>query len=341
MIRKISCSSVLAILALLIISSMALAIANPDGIAFTSAVTPRYKVFEDVAETGDMLFVAEGYVDYTVEPTDYTASEAFLFEVLNTTGNVTLLSRPLQAYGNRPISIYQSASQVTSANLTSGAAYILRISGNPLVFTSPTGNSVNVTLADSDWIDQGLGADSEPPSDNNLRNFLIQVMEDVEDNDVPTTDYLITSNGYRYVQDEGISILIEAIPSILTICPVLFNAGSIPMDADNPESTGAYAATITPIQKWGQLTADGLTNIGVFLGVNQQLAGSVVLFIMAIALSVYAYRKTQSGVTVLLLVSSAPSIGGYLGLMPMALAFIFVMVIVILMGFYFFGRSAL
>lgn len=339
--KKITYSLLIAIVAILAFGGVALAISNPDGIAFTSSTTSRYKVFENVAETGDMLFLAEGYVDYTVEPTDYTAEQAFLFEVLNTTGNVTLISRPLQNYGNKPLAIYQTASQVTSANFTSGAAYKLRISGNPLVFASPTGNSVNVTLAASDWIDQGLGADSDPPTDNVLRNFLILVMEDIEDNDVPASDYLETSNGYRYVTNAGASMVVEAIPAIYTWCPVLFQQGASVMDQDEPETSGAYAASVTPLNKWGQLTADGLTNIGVFFGMSQQIGGSIVLLLLAIGLGFMLYQKTQHGAYTLVMVTTAPFIGAYLGLMHMAIAFIFAIVIAILTGWYFFSKGAL
>jgi hypothetical protein len=317
------------------------AIDNPDNIDFGTGTSPLYKVFENVLETGDMLFVAEGYVDYTVEPTDYKANEAFLFEIMNTSGNVTLLSRSLNSYGDRPISIYQTATQVTALGLISETSYIMRISGNPLIFASPTGNSANATLAASDYVDQSVGATSDVPTDNNLRNFLILMAENIQANDTPTYDYYESVQGYRYLTNAGSNIFIEGIPNLFNMCPILFQYGASQMDSEAPESTGAYAAVLTPLQKWGQLTADGLTNIGVFLGINQALAGSVVLFLLAIALAVYVYKRTQSGVAVLILVSATPFIGGYLGLMPMAIAFIFVIVVVIFMGYYFFSRGAL
>ncbi len=70
----------LAIMALFLVAMPALAISNPDSISFGAGTSPTYNVFENVHEIGDMLFVAEGYVHYVTEPTDYTASHAFLTE---------------------------------------------------------------------------------------------------------------------------------------------------------------------------------------------------------------------------------------------------------------------
>jgi len=332
---------ILSVLALILFASPVWAIANPDNIEFGTGSTALYSVFENVLEDDDMLFVAEGYVDYTVPPTDYTATQAFLFEILNTSGDVTLLSRPLNAYGDRPIAIYQTAAQVTALGLVSETAYIMRISGNPLIFASPVDNSVEVTLTATDYIDQSVGATSEVPTDNSLRNFLIIMAENLQVNDSPVLDYHDSVQGYTYLTTTGADIFIEGIPNLFNMCPILFQQGATKMDSDAPESTGSYAAVLTPVQKWGQLTADGLTNLGVFLGISQSLAGGVVLFVLSLALAVYVYKRTQSGITVLIVLATVPFIGGYLGLMSIAVAFIFAIIVVIFMGYYFFSRGAL
>jgi len=66
-----------------------------------------------------------------------------------------------------------------------------------------------------------------------------------------------------------------------------------------------------------------------------------VLLILAVGLAVFAYSRTQSGITVLLLIGVVPFLGAWLGLLPMALAFIFTIFMVALMGFFFFSRGAL
>lgn len=340
-VLRVLVSLTLALTWLLFSSTPAYAIVNPDTISFGTGTTAYYKVFYNVLESGDWLIAAEGYVYYIVEPTDYLPKEAFIFELLNTAGNDTIASTSLKAWGDRPIGIYLTAAQVTSAGLSVGTAYIVRIMGSPLIFASPTGNSVNAILTPLDFIDQELGADGGVPTANNLRNGMITVAENMEDNDTPVDSYLVTVQGYRYLSLDGGDLFIVGINGIQSMCPILFQAGVEPMTSDAPQNTGAYALTLTPAQKWGNTVANGLTMLGSYMGINQALAGSVVLFAIVIAFAVYIYQKTESGITVLLMVAATPFLGAYLGLMPMAVAFIVVIFIITLMGYFFFSRGAL
>ncbi len=334
--KKLSLLLLLVVLVFLLPVS-AYAIVNPDNISFGTGTIPLYKVFENVSETGDMLFMAEGYVDYTVIPTDYTASEAFLFEVLNTTGTVTLVSTSLNQYGDRPISIYQSAAQVAAIPLVSETAYGLRITGNPTIFASPTGNTVTAYLGASDYIDQS-GATDE---DNPLRDFSMLMAINMEAEDTPVNSYIVNIQGINYLTIEGGELFLEGVPGLGTFCAILFQAALEAMTGDAPTSTGAYAAALNPTLQWGATIGNGLTMMGSYLGINQALAGSIVLFVVVMFFAVYLYKKTESGIGVLLMVAATPFMGAWLGLVPLALAFVFVIFIVILMGYFFFSRGAL
>ena len=57
------------------LSTSAFAITNPDSITF--GADNYTNIFENVMDTGDMLIVAEGYVNYSTLPTDYVASESY------------------------------------------------------------------------------------------------------------------------------------------------------------------------------------------------------------------------------------------------------------------------
>jgi hypothetical protein len=339
--HRLFSTSILLLIGILLICAPVLAIANPANIEFGTGTDTYYKVFYDVLEEGDWLVVAEGFVNYTTEPTDYTAEQAYLFEIVNIAGNETLASTTLQAYGDRPISIYLSASRVTSLSLTSGAPYIVRIMGNPLIFPASSGNTVNVTLGSEDYVDQDLGADGAVPTANPLRNGMIVVANNMEDNDSPTTSYITTVQGYTYLSTTGADLFLAGIPSLYSMCPILFAAGSEPMTSEPPESTGAYAQTLTATQKWGETVGNGLTQLGSYLGISTSLAGSVMLFALAIAFAVYIYQRTQSGITVLLMISAVPFLGSYLGLMTLAVTFMVVIIIVVLLGYFFFSRGAL
>ncbi len=343
MVKKLVRAIAVAVVVLTLLASPVLAMSNPNAISFYAVgSTPIYKVFYNVMETGDRLFVAEQYVHYTVTQ-NITASEAFLFEVLNTAGNVTIASTPLKQYEAKPISIYMDASQVTAANITIGDALIIRITGNPLIFPSSVNNTVTATLGAGDYVDQLLGVDGGVATANPLRNFLIGLADDLETFDAPPvgSKYIITVQGVRYLTTTGGSIFLEGISALDSMCPILFQYSSAPMSGDTPQSTGAYTSTLTPLAKWGQTSANGLTNLGIYLGITQAMAGSVMLLILAMGLGVYVYGRTQSGVAVLLLIGTTPFLGSWMGLMPIALAFIFTIIIVVLMGFFFFSRGAL
>lgn len=344
MLKKIITAFVLALAVLFFMSKPVWAIGNPDDIAFYCVgSTPIYKVFYNVAEEDDMLFVAEQYVHYNVTPTDYTAHEAFLFEVINVAGNETIASTVLRQYEAKPISIYMSADQVTAAGISVGDALTIRITGNPLIFSSQTGNTISIVMDSDDYVDQLLGDDGGIATSNNLRNFMIGLAEDLEDFDSPVAgdEYLTVISGVKYLTIIGGVIFLEGVPNLDFICPILFQYASTPMPGDEPETTGAYGSMLTPLAQWGSVIANGLTDLGVYLGINQQLAGSLILLGLATILAVYVYSRTQSGISILLLVGTVPFIGSWLGLMPIALAFIFTILIVVLMGFFFFSRGAL
>lgn len=342
MIKRLARSLLVALVAVLLLASPVLAIVNPDSIAFyCTGLAPVYKVFYNVLEGDDMMFVAEQFIYYATTPNE-TASSAFLFDVVNTTTNATIASVPINAYGAKPISIYMDADQVVADGLVVGGNYTLRLTGNPLLFASTTNNTVTAVLSAADYVDQELGVDNGVAADNNLRNFLIGMAEDIDTYDAPATSYLVTVSGVQYLRTGyGDSIFLEGIPALNQMCPIIFQSVTVPMEGDEPESTGAYTSTLSPLAKWGETSANGLTNLGIYLGINQQLAGSAVLMVLAVGLAIYVYSRTQSGISVLLLVGVTPFLGAWLGLLPLALAFVYTIFLVVLMGFFFFSRGAL
>ncbi len=87
---------------------LVLAYANPDSLLFGSdPLEPLYQAFYNVYEPDDMLFMAESYVHYTAAP-NITASDAFLFELIDTDNVTVLLATPNMAYEDKVIVIYQS-----------------------------------------------------------------------------------------------------------------------------------------------------------------------------------------------------------------------------------------
>lgn len=338
--KKLLISLGIALVLIIIQVIPVLAIGDPNTIAWGTGTVNRYKVFTNVLYTGDMLFAADAYVYYASTPTDYTAQEAFVFDILNTAGNVTLASTALKSYGNRPISIYLSAEQVSNLGLTSGTAYGLRITGNPAVFPSQNAsNTITTYLSGDDYVDQSTSGNTT--LSNHLRNFMILVANDIEDNDNPAVSYLDQVQGITYLSSAGANIFLEGVPNLDSMCPQLFLYSLQPLGDDQPTSTGSYANLLTPSSQWGATTANGLTALGLYLGINQALAGASAAFILGAGLAILVYRRLQSGVATLMLLATYPFIVAWLGLMPLALAFVIMILVVILGGAYFWRAGGL
>jgi len=178
------------------------AIGNPTAINIGSALA-----FTDVLETGDFLFFVRYNVAYS--PTPPELPEATFYTVLyNPAGTVILGSVPLHYYGNNINSVYFSAAQAATAGLVSGTAYLLRVSGSPLVFT-PLIEGTNMAT-------QALGPSSyhtkaEVPSLLLQQAQVLQVDLGVT---LVTTGGLLNSTGTIY--------FLKAIPALGTIAPSMF-----------------------------------------------------------------------------------------------------------------------
>lgn len=340
--RRLLTIGLLSVITLLFVASPVLAIANPDTIWFGTKTPIKYvKAFENVGETGDMLFLAEGFVDYAVTPDDYNAGEAFILQLISTDGLTVLSSRPLEEWGERPISIYLTAAQVTALGLASPNAYIVRITGNPLIFPVLTEdiNMVTYTLGAGDWIDQSLATATANP----LRNACIYIAENMEEEDgFPTPSYLTESGGVTYLTPAGGTIFVRGVPGLDVFVPSLFQVITEVLEAPDPDATGDYVAVVTPLLRLGPEIAGGLTDVGVWLGVSQAMAAGLILFGLMVMLSVWLFQKTQSGKVVIGLgLAAALPVGTFLGMSSLVLLFIIVIFIVLLMGYYFLTRGAL
>ena len=331
---------IIVILTAIIIGLMALpvyAIANPDDITFGTGTTERYKIFYNVRETGDVFIYAEGYVNYAILPTDYTANEAFILELRDTTNSTVLIARALESYGDRPISIYLTAAQVTTLGITTGTSYWLRLSGNPLIF-SPLVENTNyrqVQLSSSDWINQSTSTSSF----NHIKVFSLQIATNMEAEDGATYTEIIS--GTTYLNTAGANLFLEGTPALNVLCPSLFTSESSPVTIETPESTGALQAVLTPNLQLGNTIGDGITAFGGWLSVSQSMAAGILLAIGTLALAIYIMKLTGSGLATMGVVASAPLFGGWLGLMPLQLAFILTIFLTFLLGYLFLSRGSI
>jgi hypothetical protein len=292
-----------------------------------------------------MLFVAETYVYYASEPTDYSAEQAFLFALVDTDGTTVLRSVSLPAWGNKVVGIYQTAAQVTSLGLSSGTAYELKIMGNPVIFGTLTEgtNMVTETLDPSigsdlsvDWIDQSTATNTANP----LRDFIILIAEDLEANDSPSTSYLDTAKGLTTLSTTGDDIFLDGIPDLELFCPIAFTATTSPMEATAPPSTGALQTGTTITGKLGPTFDRAFTSLGNWLGLSQRVAGSLALMVAALLVAFYVYQKSENtelaGVVIILF----GVLGMTTGLVPLAAGFVGTLAFTIMTVYSFMGKGA-
>jgi hypothetical protein len=321
------------------------AIANPDNIRFygnnTGGISRAYAYY-NVNQTGDMLFIAETFVDYAVVPTDYTAKQAFNFELLDTDGITVLLSTPIINYGCKFDSIYQTAVQVTSLGLVNDTQYYLRITGNPAIFGTPVEDTTMVTLplTAGNWFDQSV---LKGTIFDMLANDIILIASDLQANDGVTT-YLQLSQGQNYLTTVGGNIFLEGCPSLATYAPTAFLTSSSPSTYTEPSGTNGLETTgnINIDDQLGNNIGRGFTGLGRWIGgstIPQAFAGMLGLVIGMVVFCVVIVQVTGHPTIGVVVGSMTFIVGGVLGLMPMAMAFVITLLIVILSVWFWLSRG--
>lgn len=343
----------------LVVPIHAIAISNPTIIRFygNNCTTVRAKAFYNVYETGDMFFLAESYLNYAGgNPTDYSATQAFSFELLDTDRVTVLLSTPIIDYGCKVISLYQSKTQVTALGLVASTQYYLAITMNPSVMTAvPTTpientNYVVSPLIPINWIDQSIAKGT--PNDV-LVSYIVRglggggsIANDLQLNDGVTT-YITTVQGINYLTNLGADIFLKGSPNLNLYAPSAFQTTSTLNTSTDPSSTNGLAdptkGNISIASKLGPNLGSAFTNLGHFLGgstMPQWEAGLIGLFIIMFVICFALAKVTGHPVVPVALGSMTLIIGGFLGLMPMALAFAITMLIFILAVWFFFSRGS-
>jgi hypothetical protein len=303
----------------LFLTSPVFAIANPDSITMYNTS----KAFQNIFEDGDLLFVTRYNVEYATEPTE-EANVAFSIVLYNASGTTILASRPLNYYQENIISIYLDASQVTSLGITYESNLILKISGNPILFSTLTeGTNVkSYTLSASDW---NIG--TSLLSDYCL--ILANILEDDWIADGWTGTLLsTTSNGEQVLNSSGVTVFEDAIPGITYKISGLSYLSSLGATIQSDTVNPLQEEDTTITNKLGITITNAFEGIGNFLGISGDMAAGlwILLFVLSIMSIIFLGSGNSTGAIIL----SVPIIvmGAYLGAIPMSLLYTIGMFIV-------------
>ena len=118
--------AVATILCFVVATPIVAAPANPDSISLETV-----RVFQNIFESGDMLFMTSYDVHYATEPSE-PAKDTFCLAVYDTDGTTLIKSRPLNDYQYNVHSVYFTATQALS--LTWESEYKVRVMGSSNYF---------------------------------------------------------------------------------------------------------------------------------------------------------------------------------------------------------------
>jgi hypothetical protein len=211
----------------------AYAIINPTSIAINSI-----RVFQNLWESGDMLFVIDEEVMYALDPTETPENTYFtgLFD-----GAVLKAQSPLKYYQHSVSSVYLTHAQVDSLVITWGNPYDIRVSGNPSYFALAEGTNMRtVAIAVADWV---TGTTTQSPG--YLGTWVLGLAEDLEA-DWQITDptiTILTASGK--LNATGTAFFLDVIPNLQYICPSIFSASVSYPDMPDYTFTQGYAGNLT------------------------------------------------------------------------------------------------
>lgn len=141
----------------LLLSIPVLALQPPDSYSIDSV-----DAYTSLIETNDQLYLVKYTISYTTYPVE-SAADTIMFRLRDTTGTIILnATTPYNniyfhtGYGQGIVSMYFSAADVATNNMTWMAAYTVTLEGNPGV--SYNGTSPNATSLITAWWTDGAAS---------------------------------------------------------------------------------------------------------------------------------------------------------------------------------------
>jgi hypothetical protein len=327
--KKIYWAILIGMLALAILTSPLYAIANPDSISIDSG-----EVFQNIYETGDMLFVMRGDTAYASEPSE-DVSDAFLMTLIDTDNTTLLLSREMNQYQESVNSIYASAAQVASLGLVWESAYRIRLTGNPALFPVllEGTNLATKTLALSDW-----NADGTLTSLELLRLHCLDIAAALE-TALATTLTTTTAEGNTVLNSAGTALFLEGMPGLSTPLPELFQLSSAIPRVPSTKSNATYALQSRIDNRLGPAIGGALTGIGTFLGIGQNSAAGLWAIIFLLTIASIVFLNTSNSSAALVLAIPVVVLLTYLGAIAEAITYVLAILIATYAFYYFWLRG--
>ena len=290
--RKLLAALLLALIILLLFASPVFAyLLNPSSVS-----VPDVKVFRNLAEVGDSLYVFEYAINIPSDNYSSTpASDSFLFRLYDVDG-VTLKSST-QPYvypflGSNGYDMGVSAFYFGASDNASAwdAAVKMNIQGLPFYYSPAVPNVTYTfyTLTTDDYVT----ANTSEENRSLLKDYILLLCDRLTSNYAATGVILKTSSDSGIVlSNYGENYFRGAIPGIQDLCPGLFyiqvyvpgKMDVVPYDSSVSEN---YSARLT-----GTDMGEGFTRIGEALGTSQIFGAAIVFLGLCLAVCIWTIRK--------------------------------------------------
>jgi hypothetical protein len=256
-LQKVPAVLVVALLLSILIVPTAIATATlPESLDILSS-----KAFASVLQPNDLLVIFRYQISYTTLPTPESATDLYIFSLLNTTntteyGSVTPYAYMTRGYGYGLSAIYLSSTLAPPW----GTSYQIRIMGNPAKFSS-----ANLTNPIEFFLVTDCPMDT---SATDIGNYIIEQMHELETPWVKTL-VIPSSGGGMILSTIGEIYLTSAIPGFAAMAPQI----------------AAIQTVLSPpaVLTYGNTTAVNLTGqyAGTWVGTALDSAGSLAISVFA------------------------------------------------------------
>lgn len=286
---RASLSVLLAIILLLSPAIPALADqANPDSTPTISGGHLGVNAYRYLLESGDVGFLVYANIPYATTPTT-PENEAFIWQLLSTDGSTVIgqttgFPYHTSGYGYNVFWFYFSAAD----NVTWGSAYILRLTGNPDIFTTPP--TYDFVLQASDYTSSTTQADNQAE----LELRIIEISQDLYTrwSLTATTTLLRESEAGTRLSTLGESFWRGAVYGCQAFAPGVFEFGTLTITTTSHMGGTAYADNLSS-QYTGTWIATSMQGGADFFDLDYDLLSTI--FVIVACIGVMFMEQKLSG----------------------------------------------
>ena len=320
--------SLVLVLSILLPVAPTFATANPGSISLHTV-----KVFQNIFETDDILFLVSYDVAYGSPPSE-DAEDTFQMAIYDEDGTTLIQSRPLNDYQYNVHSIYFTKAQA-DADLTWGSEYKVRVMGSPSYFpmTEDATMDTKTLSLTPNWIEGAATVSRE-----HLRSHCLILAKNLEDSD-DWTDLIAETAERDVLNSTGRTVFLAAIPGLDSVVTALFQIATSAMDITKQDRTAAYEEELTVESQLGTTIKSAFDGIGDYLGISGGMTAMAWALFFALTVASIVFLNSGNTTAALILAMPIVILGVAAGAIDMAILFTAAAILILYMGYHIWLRG--